>query len=155
MIDRSVIDRSVIGREAVSEAVTLERSRLRLFVRLLGYPPDGVHRDLAAARAAGHPDLLVPPTYLAGLETETEAIYRTLEDVGVDLAAVLNGEQHFTHHRPLHAGDEIVFTTRVTDVYARGGGRLEFLVRESAVTRGGELVAELRNTIVVVREGAA
>ena len=88
---------------------------------------------LAAARAAGHPDLLVPPTYLAGLETETEAIYRTLEDVGVDLAAVLNGEQHFTHHRPLHAGDEIVFTTRVTDVYARGGGRLEFLVRESAV----------------------
>ncbi|GAA4910385.1 MaoC dehydratase-like protein [Actinomycetospora succinea] len=145
-----MIDRSVVGRETASEVVTVERSRVRLFAQLLGYPRDGVHRDLAAARAAGHPDLVVPPTYLAGLETETGAIYRTLDDVGVDLATVLNGEQHFTYHCTLHAGDEIVFTTRVADVYARGEGRLEFLVRETAVTRSGEPVAELRNTVVVV-----
>jgi acyl-CoA thioesterase FadM len=145
-----MIDGSVVGRESTSEVVTIERSRLRLFARLLGYPADGVHRDVAAARAAGHPDLVVPPTYLAGLETETEAIYRTLEDAGVDLAKVLNGEQGFTYHRALHVGEEIVFTTRVADVYARG--RLDFLVRASSVTRSGELVAELRNTIVVVNE---
>ncbi|MEJ2885174.1 FAS1-like dehydratase domain-containing protein [Actinomycetospora aeridis] len=150
-----MIDTTIVGRELTSEVITLERSRLRLFARLLGYPADGVHRDLAAAGAAGHPDLVVPPTYLAGLETETEAIYRTLEDVGVDLATVLNGEQHFTHHRTLHAGDQIVFVTRITDVYARSEGRLEFLVRDTAVTRDGELVAELRNVIVVVHREAA
>ncbi|MEJ2863982.1 FAS1-like dehydratase domain-containing protein [Actinomycetospora flava] len=148
-----MIDRSIVGSGAASEVVTLERGRLRLFARVLGYPPDGVHRDVAAARAAGHPDLVVPPTFLAGLETETEMIYRTLEEVGVDLAAVLNGEQHFTYHRTLHAGDDVVLTTRIVDVHERG--RLDLLVRETAVTRGDELVAELRNTIVVVNEVAA
>lgn len=148
-----MIDRAIVGREATSEVVTLERSRLRLFARLLGYPPEGVHLDVAAARAAGHPDLVAPPTFLAGLETETEMIYRTLEEVGVDLATVLNGEEHFTYHRTLHAGDDIVLTTRIADVYERG--RLDFLVRETRVTRGEELVAELRNTIVVVNEVGA
>jgi hypothetical protein len=145
-----VIDKAVIGRKSTSVPMTIERGRLGLFSRLLGFPADGPYRDIAAARAAGHPDLPVPPTFLAGLETETEEIYRTLDAIGVDLETVLNGEQSFTYHRMLHAGDEIVFTTRIADVYQRDDGRLEFLVRETAVTRGDELVADLRNVIVVV-----
>lgn len=49
--------------------VTVERGRLALFARVTGQT-DPVYTDVAAARAAGHPDLPVPPTFIFGLELE-------------------------------------------------------------------------------------
>jgi acyl dehydratase len=148
-----MIDRAAIGRETARTEVQIERGRLQLFARVLGQT-DPVYSDLAQARAAGHPDLPVPPTFLMGLEIETEDVYRTLESLGVPLGDVLHGEQEFTYCRPVHAGDTVALTTRIADVYERKAGRLEFLVRETRVDRDDELVARMRSVLVVThREG--
>ena len=66
-----MIDTSVIGQHTARTTVQIERGRLRLFAKVLGQD-DPVYSDLAAARAEGHPDLPVPPTFLMGLEVDGE-----------------------------------------------------------------------------------
>jgi hypothetical protein len=46
-----------------------------------------------------------------------------------------------------YAGDRLTLTDRIVDVYAKRN--LEFLVRQSDITRGDEPVAEARAVIVV------
>jgi acyl dehydratase len=140
---------SAVGTELPTVSVDVERGRLRLFAEAIG-ETDPVYTDPAAARAAGHPDLPVPPTFLFGLEMEGPDPFGYLTDLGVDLRRVLHGEQGFTYHSVAHAGDHLTFRPRITDVYRKKGGALEFLVKRTDVTRAdASPVAALTNVIVV------
>ncbi|NJP94779.1 MaoC family dehydratase [Nonomuraea sp. FMUSA5-5] len=140
---------SAAGTELPPVTVDVERGRLRFFAEAVG-ETDPVYLDLAAARAAGHPDLPVPPTFLFGLELERPDPFGYLTDLGVDLRHVLHGEQAFTYHSVAHAGDRLVLRPRIADVYSKKGGALQFLVKETAVTRAdGSPVADLTSVIVV------
>ena len=63
---------------------------------------------------------------------------------------MLHGEQEFSYHRMAYAGDELAARSRITDVYEKKGGALQFLVKETTVTdQDGALVATLRGTTVI------
>jgi acyl dehydratase len=126
----------------------VERGRLALFARVTGQA-DPVYSDLAAARAAGHPDVPVPPTFFFGLELETPAPFGYLVELGIDLRQVLQGRQTFQYHALAHAGDTLTLTSRITDVVSRSGRGLEFLVKQTDITRDGALIAQASSTIVV------
>ena len=69
------------------------------------------------------------------------------------LPKVLHGEQRFTYHAMAYAGDTLAFQQRIADIYAKKGGLLEFVVRETRVTnQRGAHVADLQS-ITVVRHG--
>ncbi|WP_181778784.1 MaoC family dehydratase N-terminal domain-containing protein [Pseudonocardia pini] len=149
----SAVVAAVVGRRQEPVTVDVERGRLRMFAQAIG-ETDPVYSDVAAARAAGHPDLPAPPTILFGLDLERADTLGFLAGHGIDLGAVLHGEQAFTYHVPVYAGDTLTFASEFTEAYSKAGGKLDFLVRRTRVTRGGELVAELDNT-AVIRNGAA
>ena len=128
--------------------VPVERGRLALFARVTGQA-DPVYSDLAAARAAGHPDLPVPPTFFFGLELESPAPFGYLGELGIDLREVLHGKQSYSYHALAHAGDTLTLTSRITSVVSRPGSGLEFLVKQTDITRDGALIAEASTTIVV------
>jgi acyl dehydratase len=128
--------------------VDVERGRLRFFAEAIG-ETDPVYLDPAAARAAGHPDLPVPPSFLFSLGLELRGPLGYLDQLGVDLRRVLHGEQSFTYHRLAHAGDRLRLQDRIVDVYARRGGALELLVKQTGISRDGELVAQAQSVIVV------
>jgi acyl dehydratase len=128
----------------------VERGRVRFFARTIG-ERGTVFDDLEVARAAGHPDLVVPPTYFFTLENEREDPIGDLAPLGVDQAAILHGEQAFEYLALVHAGDTVRVTSAFTDTYEKGGGRLLFLVRETRFERDGELVARATATLVVPR----
>jgi acyl dehydratase len=128
--------------------VPVERGRLALFARVTGQA-DPVYSDLAAARAAGHPDLPVPPTFFFGLELEMPAPFGYLVELGIDLRQVLHGRQTFRYHALAHAGDTLTLTSRITDVVSRPGRGLEFLVRQTDITRDDALITQASSTIVV------
>lgn len=129
--------------------VDVERGRLRLFATAIGQT-DPVYTDVDAARAAGHRDLPVPPTYFFSLGLDMAEPFAYLVGLGVDLNTVLHGEQSFEYHRLAYAGDRLTLRDRVTDVYSKRGGALEFLVKQTDVTRGDERVATC-STVLVVR----
>ena len=139
-----MIDRRHIGATFPPFTVAVEGSRLRFFAKATGQT-DPVYTDDAAARAAGHPALPVPPTYLFCLEMETPNTAGMRETLGIDFSRVLHGEQGFTFHRMAHAGDKLTFSQRIVDIYDKKGGALEFIVRHTDVNNArGERVAELR-----------
>ena len=149
------LDQSVIGTDTGGGKMLITRSLLRRFAAATGQH-DPVYIDVDAARAAGHPDLPVPPTFFfsVDLESADPAVY--LADLGVDLRTVLHGEQEFIHHRMAHAGDELSTTSRIVDVSSKKGGLLEFLRRETAVRgQDGAIVCVMRTVLVVRNPPAA
>ena len=129
--------------------MTLERGRLRFFCHAIG-ETDSVYTDVDVARAAGYADLLAPPTFLFGLEAEGGRLELLVDLLQVPLGKVLHGEQAFTYHRPACAGDTITMRSRISDIYDKKGGALEFVVRQTRVSnQRDELVAELRCVTVV------
>ncbi|MEZ5647073.1 MAG: MaoC family dehydratase N-terminal domain-containing protein [Burkholderiaceae bacterium] len=144
-----MIDRQYIGHTMPAFEVVVEQGRLRFFAKATGQT-DPVYTDEAAAHAAGHTGLPVPPTFLFCLEMESPdpAAIRNL--LGLDYKRLLHGEQGFTYHRMAYAGDVLRFEQRIEDIYDKKGGALEFVVRLTRVTnQRGEAVADLRSVTVM------
>ncbi|MEJ8845853.1 MaoC family dehydratase N-terminal domain-containing protein [Variovorax rhizosphaerae] len=147
-----MIDRSFIGHEMPPFSVPVEAGRLRFFAKATGQA-DPVYSDESAARAAGHPGLPVPPTFLFCLEMEGPNPAAIRDLLGLDYRRLLHGEQSFKYHAPAHAGDVLRFTQRIEDIYDKKGGALEFVVRRTLVdNQRGERVAEMR-AVTVMRNG--
>ncbi len=132
--------------------VLLERGRLRSFALAVG-DTDPVHRDRDAAHAAGHPDVVAMPTFLFSLELEQPDPFGYLAELGVDLRGVLHGEQSFTFHAPIHAGDTVTVRSRITEAYAKNA-QMDFVVKHTDFVRDGETVGEA-DSLVVIRAVAA
>ncbi|MDM0039176.1 MaoC family dehydratase N-terminal domain-containing protein [Variovorax sp. J22G21] len=147
-----MIDRRHIGHTLPPFQVEVEKGRLRFFAKATGQT-DPVYIDEAAARAAGHPGLPVPPTFFFCMEMESPNPAAIRELLGMDYRSLLHGEQGFSYHAMAHAGDTLRFEQRIADIYDKKGGALEFVVRNTRVSnQRDELVAELR-CVTVVRNG--
>jgi hypothetical protein len=148
------IDPTIVGTELPPITMTLDAGRLRFFAKAIG-ETNAVYTDTEIAQAAGYSDLPAPPTFLFSIELENPDPFAFLAQAGVDLRFVLHGEQSFTYHSTAVAGDVLTATPRITDVYSKKGGALEFLVKETAITRAdGSAVADLKSIIVVRNPGA-
>ncbi|ASK33865.1 acyl dehydratase [Alcanivorax sp. N3-2A] len=147
-----MIDQRFIGHCFEPFSAEVEAGRLRAFANAIG-ERDPLYRDLEAARAAGHPHLPVPPTFLFCLEMEAPDPGALRALLGIDIAKVLHGEQGFEYHRLVYAGERLTFEQRIGDIYSKKGGALEFVVRDTRVVdHQGTTVADLR-CVTVVRNG--
>ncbi|MCM3886956.1 MaoC family dehydratase N-terminal domain-containing protein [Frankia sp. R82] len=134
------LNQDFVGRCFVADVpFQVGREHIRQFARAVG-DDNPLYHDVDAARAAGFPDLVAPPTFLInampgtlGLPTEDEAL-------GLDYTLVVHGEQRFELHRPVVAGDELVTSSTLTSI--RAVGRNEVLVTTYRYdTTAGEQVA--------------
>ena len=82
------------------------------------------HHDVEAARAAGHKDVIAPPTFLVSIAQRAEALMVNDPDAAVDFSRVVHADQRFTHHRSVVAGDELYATATVVSVKELAGNRL-------------------------------
>lgn len=143
-----MIDKKWIGHELPASVLPIERSRLQFFAKAIG-ETNPIYTDLAAAREAGYADLPAPPTFLFAAELDSGASFKLLDDLQVPIAKLLHGEQSFTYVRPACVGDTVTVNSRVSDIYDKKNGALEFVVKTShATNQRQELVAELRTVLV-------
>jgi acyl dehydratase len=143
---------SIVGRRTPPVTVTIDRGRLRLFAKATGQT-GAVYVDVDAARAAGHPDLLVPPTYLFGIDLERPDPFGWYRELGFDMDAMLHGSQSFEYFTAVHAGDEVTVESIITDVQTKRGGALTLITRTSTICRDDQPVARLTG-VAVVRSAA-
>ncbi|GIH76103.1 MaoC family dehydratase N-terminal domain-containing protein [Planobispora longispora] len=140
------LNRDFIGRaSAPSAPYEVSRVKIKEFASAIG-DNNPIYRDREAALAAGHPDVIAPPTFPIVFSLGGGALLADPE-LGLNFAMVVHGEQRFEYRRPIHAGDELVTVSTVTDI--RSVGRNEFITVKSDVTTvDGELVCTTYNTIV-------
>lgn len=144
-----MLDRGWIGRELPPLVVEVDRWRLRSFARAIG-ETNPIYVEDAAARAAGYRGILAPPTFLFGLSYEMDDQTEFLRAMGADVRNILHGEQSFRYHESICAGDRLTIQSTIVDIYAKKGGQLEFIVRESKVSHAdGRRMADLREVLVL------
>ena len=144
-----MIDRKHIGKTLPPAVLEIEKGRLRFFAKAIG-ETNPVYTDEAAAKAAGYSSLPAPPTFIFAAELDAGTLMPALIEMGVNLSRILHGEQQFTYLAPVCAGDTITVQSRISDIYDKKNGALEFLVKDSSVTnQHGQPVAEMRSVIVV------
>jgi acyl dehydratase len=133
------LDAGLVGRSYPPSAVhEVGRAKIAEFADALG-EADPVHRDAAAARAAGHPDVIAPPTFAIVVTLGAADVVLADPDVELDYSRVVHGEQRFTHHRPIRAGDRLVTTTTIDAVRSVAGNDL-LTTRVDVATEDGEPV---------------
>jgi len=141
------LNRDFIGRSYTSSPpFEIGRELIRHFATAIG-DTNPISHDVDAARAAGHPDLVAPPTFLTTLTFRRPSGPIGEPDLGLDYSRVVHGEQRFELHRPVCAGDEVVATSTVTEI--RDVGRNEMMQLTSEITTtSGERIATATNTMI-------
>ena len=78
-----------------------------------------------------------------------EAAFVVLDDpeVGLDYSRVVHGEQRFTYHRPIRAGDRLVATTTI-DAARTVAGNDMLTTRVDLATEEGEAVCTATSMLV-------
>ncbi|MGY1837857.1 MULTISPECIES: FAS1-like dehydratase domain-containing protein [unclassified Modestobacter] len=141
------LDPGLVGRSYPPSAVyEVGREKIAEFATALG-DPDPAYRDPAAAQALGHPDVIAPPTFAIVLSLGSGNVVVEDPDVGIDYSRVVHGEQRFTHHRPVRAGDRLVATATIDAVRSVAGNDM-LTTRVDLATEDGEPVCTTRSMLV-------
>jgi len=95
-----------------------------------------LHLDLAAARAAGHADVVAPPMF--AIVYQQRSVVQALFDpeLGIDFARLVHGEQEFRWDGVAVAGDELTTTLTVADISEKMGIGFYAFATESVNQRG-------------------
>ena len=147
-----MIDKKHIGYAPPPILWDVEKGRIAFFAKVIGLT-DPIHTDEVAAKAAGYRGIVAPPAFIFGAPGDSGETMKLSETLEIDLGKVLHGEQRFDYHAPVCAGDTLRFQSKVSDIYDKKGGALEFVVNGTKVTNQlGEHVADL-HSVIVVRHG--
>ena len=107
-----------------------------------------IHVDVDAARAAGHRDVVAPPTFAAVVVEPAVGQLLYSPDTGLDPTRVVHGSQSARYHRHIVAGDELTTDLTVTAVTERGTHAI--VTTSSAIRDGqGRRVATVTSTLFV------
>jgi acyl dehydratase len=118
--------------------------KIKEFAEAIG-DPNPVYRDREAAKAAGHPDVIAPPTFPIVISLSGSDLLDP--ELGLNFAMVVHGEQRFEYQRPLRAGDVVV--TESTIAGMRSIGRNERLDIQTVITTvDGEHVCTAHNVLI-------
>lgn len=144
-----MINTKHIGLQLPTVPFEVEKGRLRFFAKATGETrPE--YLDEQAARGAGYRSLPVPPTFLMGADLDAGTLTTLLDTLGVPIERILHGEQSFTYHAPVCAGDVLSVESKISDIYSKKGGAIDFIVKDSQIKDAqGETVVEARSVIVV------
>ena len=123
------------------------REKVREFARAV-FATNPINLDVDAARAAGHADVVAPPTFAVVVQEHTLAQLLAEPDAGIDFSRVVHGDQRFTSSRPIVAGDELTATLTVSSVKTLGAHSM--VTAESVIAdAAGEHVVTAISTLVV------
>lgn len=146
------INRDYLGRTfPATEPYEVSRIKIAEFADAIG-DPDPLYHDGEAARAAGYPDVIAPPTFPIVISMRGSGQVIADPDLGVDYSMVVHTAQRFTYTRPLHAGDVVTSESTISDI--RTIGRNESITTATEIRAAdGEYIVTAYSTLVV-RGGA-
>ena len=145
------LNTSLVGKEYAPLELAVERDHVVRFAKAIGETAP-VFLDADAARAAGYPEQLAPPTFVTTMQIMASAQAAADPELALDYTRVVHGEQAYEWRRPVRVGDALTAVPRIAEIRARGP--LEFLVVESDIRDGNGQTVLVARTTLIVRTGA-
>jgi acyl dehydratase len=141
------VNRDYIGRTfPPGEPYEVSRVKIAEFADAIG-DPSPVYRDRGAAQAAGHPDVIAPPTFAIVVSMASSGQAVRDPELGINYAMVVHGEQRFEYTRPIGAGDVLTATSTISDIREAGGNVL-VSTRTDIAAESGEHVCTAHSILV-------
>jgi hydroxyacyl-ACP dehydratase HTD2-like protein with hotdog domain len=141
--------KTLIGKATEPVEMEVEKGQVRRFAAAIG--EDGlIHYDEEAAKAAGYPSLIGPPTFASALHVTTE-LY---DQLGLDDSNIMHAEEEYEYFQAICAGDVITVTHAIADIYDKKTptGALVFVVIETrGVDPKDKLVFKGRRVLVELK----
>ena len=139
-------DSSFVGRSLPAVPYRVGREKIREFALAIG-EGNPVCRDVDAARAAGHPDVVAPPTFTVSFTLPLITEFLHDPTLRWDYSRMVHADQSITLHRPIHGGDDLVTVLHVDSLTSRAGSHL-LTLRCEVADAGGAPVATTRALLV-------
>jgi acyl dehydratase len=141
------VNEDAIGKQYPPVSYEVGREKIREYANAIG-AANPVHHDREAAEAAGFRNVVAPPMFCVVYSAPAMGPGVLDPEVGINLAAMVHGEQEFVWGEPVCSGDEITTTAKITDIHERGG--MGFYVFETVSTNqeGAEVVRGTWTNIV-------
>jgi acyl dehydratase len=130
----------------------VSREKIHEFALAIG-EGDPVCHDVEAARAAGHPDVVAPPTFTVTFTMPLIEAFLRDPAFGWDYSRMVHADQSIVLHRPVYAGDELVTAIHVADLSTRAGSHLLTLDCRITDTAGAEVATT--SAVLVTKADAA
>jgi acyl dehydratase len=156
-----VVDTSAVGSKLAPGVVVMERQPISSFARAVK-STSKIYQDATVAKENGFDAIPAPPTwcFAASLfgaypELQPEGAGKINPGLGVirDLASkggmILHGEQAFTYHRPILAGDTMSTDGEVKDISQKTSSSGSVMTFVSSETRWTNQRGELAVTAVM------
>jgi acyl dehydratase len=146
------LDVSFIGRTyPASPVYQVSRAKIREFAESIG-DENPLYLDPAAAQAAGYSDVAAPPTFLTIINLAAINIVITDPELGLDYGRMVHGDQSFTYHRQVVAGDELRAVVHIDDIMYRAGN--DFINLRADLWDADDQIVVVTRAQLVVREAA-
>lgn len=129
------------------EPYLVGREKIREFARAV-FSTNQLNYEVAAANAAGYPDVVAPPTFAVVIQERTLAQLLAESDAGIEFSRVVHGDQRFRYTRPIVAGDMLTATLSVASIKSLGGHSI-VTAESNIVDAAGQHVVTATSALVV------
>ncbi|HEY1972087.1 MAG TPA: MaoC family dehydratase N-terminal domain-containing protein [Pseudonocardia sp.] len=134
-----MLDENFVGRALPpSPPYQVGREKIREFATAVGEHSPLCH-EVAAARAAGYPDLVAPPSFPVVFTMPRIEAFLREPAFGWRFEGTVHGDQKIVFSRPIHAGDELVTVVHVVSLRTRAGTHMLTLRCAVSDAAGGEV----------------
>jgi len=141
------LDPSFVGRAfPLGEPYAVGIEKIREFAAAID-DRNPLYSDRVAALAAGHPDVVAPPTFAIAVIAPAQDALLFDPDLGLDFSRVVHRDQSFVHHRPIRPGDELSATVFVDSIRVLAGNDV-IALRTEVVDATGAPVCSAVGTLV-------
>lgn len=148
------MNRAFVGRQFTDPSeYEVSREAIRVFADATGNDSP-LHRDPVAARDAGHPDVVAPPTFPVIVTRAANRRATSDPALRLDYDRVVHGWQSFTITRCARPGDRLTVTVHIDEI--RDAGEHELIaLRDEIRTATGEHLCTARSNLIVRAGGPA
>jgi acyl dehydratase len=143
-----------VGKRYPPVGYAVGREKIREYARAVG-ETNPLHLDVAAARAAGHEDVVAPPMFVVVYSSQAIGIAMFDPEIGIDMDRLVHGAQEFTWERVLVAGEEVHTEVELDEVrHVETADLTYYVFRARTTDEAGELVSTGVWTNIVRGAGA-
>jgi hypothetical protein len=153
-------DKSKLGYEFPALSFVVEKGKIAEFAMAVAQKDSKdkikpIYSDAEAARKAGYPGIVIPPTLQTCLMFWTGGgLMDIVQTLGINLGRLLHAEEDYEYFGNICEGDILSGRMKVVEMYnkekkGRPGRSMEFIILETEVkNQRGELVLKDRSTLV-------
>ena len=142
------IDKKLIGKKYPDISFAVEKQRLRFFSTATSQT-DPIYFNEKFAKQKGYPSIVAPPTFLTTVGYEKDNPYDFLDELGIEIDRVLSACQNYIFYNLIFAGDLISMKSRISDIYDKKSGKLQFVeISSTFYNQKATKVAKSTSTLV-------